>query len=126
MKLKASKPTCVFQGDVMEKLHWGFVQFPWLYATDDDSIVLSVHCEDDAPHLVGEGEDFAKNKRYFKTLDNGKTWQRADVSDIRRMGYRTPNGDMIMLKPFPAKNIFGVEVPTNFGNYRNMVVCGRS
>ena len=118
MKLKASKPTCVFQGDVMEKLHWGFVQFPWLYATDDDSIVLSVHCEDDAPHLVSEGEDFVKNKRYFKTLDNGKTWQRADVSDIRRMGYRTPKGDMIMLKPFLAKNIFGVEVPTNFGNYR--------
>ena len=60
MKISVSKPTCVYQGDVMEKLHWGFVQFPWLYNTSDGAIVLGIHCEDDAPFAI------ESNKIYFK------------------------------------------------------------
>ncbi len=118
MKLSKGTPVCVFQGDVMEKLHWGFVQFPWLYRMANDGIIVSIHCEDDAPHMISDGEVDLKNKKYFKSFDNGKTWQKADIDDIRLMGYRTPSEDMIMLEAFPVKNIAGVKVPTNFGNYR--------
>jgi len=103
----------------MEKLHWGFVQFPWLYAMNDGNILVSIHCEDDAPHTVTDDEEnLFKNKKYFKTLDKGKTWNEADISDVRRMGYRTPEGDMIMLKPFLTKSVKGMKEPAIFGNYR--------
>ena len=118
MKLSKNTPVCVFQGDVMEKLHWGFVQFPWLYKLDDGSIIVSIHCEDDAPHIISDEGIDLKSKKYFKSSDQGKTWVKADIEDIRRIGYKTPNGDVIKLEPFPPKNIFGVKAPTNFGNYR--------
>jgi hypothetical protein len=112
MKIKMGKPVCVYQGDAPEKLHWGFVQFPWLYNTADGDILLSIHCEDDAPFAIDGG------KMYFKTSDGGKSWRVADASDVKRMGYRTAQGDMLMPRAFPAKSVKRMKRPTWFGNYR--------
>ena len=112
MKIKMEKPVCVYQGDVMEKLHWGFVQFPWLYNTADGNILLSIHCEDDAPFAI---ED---NKLYFKTSDGGKSWSVADADDVKKMGYRAPNGDILFPKTYPPKSVKGMNQPKWFGNFR--------
>ena len=112
MKLTMSKPICVYQGDVMEKLHWGFVQFPWLYRNSDGAIILGIHCEDDAPFAFEDGSI------YFKSLDDGKSWCAASVDDVKKMGYAAPNGDILMPKAFPPKSVKGMKQPKWFGNYR--------
>lgn len=112
MKITVGKPQCVYQGGRPEELHWGFVQFPWLYNTADRAILLSIHCEDDAPFAL-EG-----NKVCFKTLDGGHSWTRATREDINKMGYADAKGDMLMPKSFPVRSVKGMKQPTWFGNYR--------
>ena len=112
MTITMGKPICVYQGDTPERSHWGFVQFPWLYNTVDGDIILSIHCEDDAPFAIDSG------KLYFKTSDKGKSWSLADATDVKKMGYRTSKGDMLMPKAFPSKSVKGMKRPTRFGNYR--------
>ena len=112
IKITMSKPQCVYSGGLPEKLHWGFVQFPWLYNTSDGGIILSVHCEDDAPFAL-EG-----NKAYFRSDDQGKSWRAATCEDLKKMGYAAPNGDTLMPKAFPVKSVKGKKRPVWFGNYR--------
>ena len=106
------KPQIVYQGGRPEELHWGFVQFPWLYNTADGNILLAVHCEDDAPFAI-EG-----NKAYFKTTDKGQSWVAATKDDVKKMGYKAPNGDILMPKAYPPKSVKRMKQPKWFGNYR--------
>jgi hypothetical protein len=112
MKITMGKPQLVYQGGRPEELHWGFVQFPWLYNTADGNILISIHCEDDAPFAIEGG------KSYLKSEDKGKTWSAATKSDIAKMGYATAQGDMLMPRAFPVKSVKGMKQPKWFGNYR--------
>ena len=112
MRITKNEAVCVYQGGRPEELHWGFVQFPWLYNTADGNILISIHCEDDAPFAIDGG------KSYLKSTDKGKSWVAATADDVARMGYATPNGDMLMPRAFPPKSVKGMKRPTWFGNYR--------
>ena len=112
MKITKGEPICVYQGGRPEDLHWGFVQFPGLYNTADGKILVSIHCEDDAPFAIG------KNNACFVTEDKGKTWSPATREDLYKRGYRAANGDILMPKAFPTKSVKGLKQPTWFGNYR--------
>ena len=112
MKITAGKPILVYQGGRPEELHWGFVQFPWLYNTADGNILIAIHCEDDAPFAIDGG------KSYLKSTDGGKTWVAATADDVRKMGYKTAKGDFLMPRVFPPKSVVGMKQPTWFGNYR--------
>ena len=112
MRITKGEQICVYRGGRPEELHWGFVQFPWLYNTSDGGIILSVHCEDDAPFAL-EG-----NKLYLRSDDKGKSWRAATRDDIKKMGYATAEGDVLMPKAFPVKSVRGMKQPTNFGNRR--------
>ena len=65
MRITKNEAVCVYQGGRPEELHWGFVQFPWLYNTADGNILISIHCEDDAPFAIDGG------KSYLKSADGG-------------------------------------------------------
>ena len=112
MKITAGKPILVYQGGRPEGLHWGFVQFPWLYNTADGNILIAIHCEDDAPFAIDGG------KSYLKSTDGGKSWVAATADDVRKMGYKTAEGDMLMPRAFPPKSVVGMKQPKWFGNYR--------
>lgn len=112
MRITKKEPVCVYQGGRPEELCWGFVQFPWLYNTADGRILLSIHCEDDAPFAIG------KSGVCFVSADKGRSWTPATAEDVSKRGYRTPNGDMLMPKAFPVKSVRGMKRPTWFGNYR--------
>ena len=79
MKITVGKPTLVYQGGRPEELHWGFVQFPWLYNTADGNILIAIHCEDDAPFAIDGG------KSYLKSTDGGKSWVAATAEDVARI-----------------------------------------
>ena len=112
MRITKNEAVCVYQGGRPEELHWGFVQFPWLYNTADGRILLSIHCEDDAPFAIG------KAGVCFVTEDKGRTWMPATEADLNKRGYTVPNGDTLMPKAFPVKSVRGMKRPTWFGNYR--------
>ena len=112
MRITKNEAVCVYQGGRPEELHWGFVQFPWLYNTADGNILIAIHCEDDAPFAIDGG------KSYLKSTDKGKSWVAATADDVARMGYATPDGDMLMPRAFPPKSVKGMKRPTWFGNYR--------
>ena len=112
MRITKNEAICVYQGGRPEELHWGFVQFPWLYNTADGNILIAIHCEDDAPFAIDGG------KSYLKSTDKGKSWVAATADDVARMGYATADGDMLMPRAFPPKSVNGMKRPTRFGNYR--------
>ena len=112
MRITKNEAVCVYQGGRPEELHWGFVQFPWLYNTADGNILIAIHCEDDAPFAIDGG------KSYLKSTDKGKSWVAATADDVARMGYVTADGDMLMPRAFPPKSVKGMKRPTWFGNYR--------
>ena len=112
MRITKNEAVCVYQGGRPEELHWGFVQFPWLYNTADGNILIAIHCEDDAPFAIDGG------KSYLKSTDKGKSWVAATADDVAKMGYATADGDMLMPRAFPPKSVKGMKRPTRFGNYR--------
>ncbi|MBQ7901248.1 MAG: hypothetical protein IJ365_04705 [Clostridia bacterium] len=89
MKLKMSKETVIVQGIRPEEQLWGAYQFPHAYKTDD-GIVVSVHVAND------DIKSFSQDtKRWFKSCDNGETWQETDSSVSAKCGYLMPNDDRL-------------------------------
>jgi len=116
MSLYQEHERIVYQGDTMENLHWGWVQFPKLYAMSNGCIGLYIHDDDDSwVSLDGD-----TTGRWLVSEDRGVTWRQATEADRAMMGTQLPNGDVLRSKPNPPSSLIGVkEAPWRFGNYRN-------
>lgn len=89
MKLVMGKETVIVQGIRPEEELWGSYQFPAPYHTKD-GIVVSVHVADD------DISNFRQDtKRWFKSKDNGETWEEVDTSVSAECGLLLPNGDRL-------------------------------
>ena len=114
MKLKKQNDRVVYTGDVCEKLLWGYVQFPKLYAMRNGNIGLYIHDDDDSwvsldPYICG---------KWLVTEDKGLTWRKAEKADIDMMGTVLPSGDVLRQRPNGPVSLKGVEPgPWVFGPY---------
>ncbi len=114
MKLTAENERVVYLGDTNEKLAWGWVQFPGLYAMRDGRIGLCIHDDDDSwVSLDGD-----TTEKWLVSDDRGVTWKRAEKADKDQMGTQLPNGDVLRSLPNPPVSLKGVEeAPWTFTTY---------
>ena len=89
MKLKMDKECIIVQGIKPEEELWGAYQFPTPYRTDD-GIVVSVHVSDDSIKHFRQD-----TKRWFKSRDNGETWNEVSGEIFAECGLLLPNGDKL-------------------------------
>ena len=114
MKIEKYNDRVVYLGEICEKLHWGYVQFPKLYPMQNGNIGLYIHDDDDS--WVSIGKDNAG--KWLVTEDEGKSWRRATKEDVAMMGTVLPNGDVIRPRPHGSVSLKGVKAaPGRFGNY---------
>ncbi len=89
MKLVMGKEKVIVQGIRPEEELWGPYQFPTPYHTKD-GIVVSVHIAIDSINHIRQD-----TKRWFKSKDNGDSWEEVDVSVSPECGLLLPNGDRL-------------------------------
>jgi len=94
MKITVSKETVVLQGPAYEDTHWGVMQFPTVYKTNDNKIVVRIHTGDDVWTEIGK----ADKEAWCISDDGGKTFK-ACQSMKNLIGTTISNGDRIY---FPA------------------------
>ena len=89
MKLKMGEEKVIVQGIRPEEQLWGAYQFPAPYKTDD-GIAVSVHVTSDSIQHFRED-----TKLWFKSTDNGESWDEVDRSMSSEFGLLLPNGDRL-------------------------------
>lgn len=104
MKIKKQNERVVYLGDTMEKLQWGWIQFPRFYAMKNGSIGLSIHDDDDA--VVSVYDD---NKKWLVSENKGTDWRTATKEEVSMMGTILPNGDVIRPLKNDLVSLAGVE-----------------
>ena len=91
-----SDPIVVAQGPTLEEAGWGPWQFPFMYKTDTNDIVVSLASGADSV------EDYEAERINFVSKDNGETWNKANEDFEFGMGY-------CGLKMSNGKNFVGFE-----------------
>ncbi len=105
MILKKENEALVCTGGTWEELGWGPIQFPKLYQMKNGNIGMSVHGgEDTWDDLLGDSA-----VKWFVTEDCGKTWCKAEKSDVNMMGTLLPNGDVLRAQPNDPVYLKGIE-----------------
>lgn len=93
MKLKVGKEHVIVRGIKPEEKLWGPYQFPIPYKTSD-GIAVSIHVDDDTIKTLD-------SRIWFKSTDDGKTWNKVSENISQECGLVIPNGDMVF---FPMQN----------------------
>lgn len=103
MKITVGEEHVIVQGIRPEEELWGSYQFPVPYAADD-GIFVSVHMSQDNILTFG-------TRRWFKSTDEGLSWQEVSPSVGQRCGLALPNGDRIAFPQEPALDVSGYTQP---------------
>ena len=102
MHISSGKETVIVRGMRPEENWWGKYQFPRPYRLSD-GIAVSVHVEDDTIITTGNPT------RWFKSRDNGESWEEMPSYNPAKCGLLLPNGDRIY---------FPIEGGTDVSNYK--------
>lgn len=114
MKVKLQNDRIVYLGAESEKLGWGYVQFPKLYAMRNGNIGLYIHEEDDS--WVSNGLD--TSGKWLVSENGGQDWRNAMREEVAMMGTVLPNGDVIRPRPHGPVSLKGIKpAPWTFGAY---------
>lgn len=103
MKLVMGEERVVVQGVRPEEDPWGSYQFPAPYRTND-GIAVSVHVA-----LDGINHFKQDTKRWFKSTDNGESWEEVDSSIAAECGLLLPNGDRLFFPQVGSIDVSGYE-----------------
>ena len=103
MKLVIGKEKVIVRGIRPEEELWGAYQFPTPYRTED-GIAVSVHVDTDSINHFRQD-----TKRWFKSTDNGETWEEADSSISAQCGLLLANGDRLFFPQVGSIDVSGYE-----------------
>lgn len=97
MKVKIHEPVVVAQGPNWHEVGWGPWQFPTIGRCDDGTVVCGVHVGHD------DEQDYGMERKWFKSRDNGETWEEATPVEGMRGRTRLPNGDRVLIPERPPE-----------------------
>lgn len=99
-KVILSEPVMVAQAEKEEP--WGFFQFPSVYRTENDNIIVGWQMMEDSYTAYGKG-----GEGMLMSVDEGETWQPPDRSFFKKNGnvVNLRNGDILRVTAQPAKDI---------------------
>jgi len=86
MKLKLDEPILVAQGPTLEESGWGPWQFPQLMKNDEGTLFASVN-------LGPDSWESTEGQAWFKSFDNGQTWEKALNHEASSAYPKAKNGD---------------------------------
>lgn len=97
MKIILGEERVVLQGPAYEDTIWGVMQFPTVYKTDDNKIIVRIHVGDDVWTDLGDENKVA----WCISEDGGETFARCKAMN-ELIGTKLSNGDRIYFPPQTA------------------------
>lgn len=121
MKVKISEPVVVAEGPNWNEVGWGPWQFPSMGICDDGTVVCGVHVGHD------DENDYGMERKWFKSRDNGETWEDATPLEAMRGRTKTVGGDRILIPERPPEKALipateGVEPAFSLDDYADCYI----